>query len=221
MLIEGELTKQHVIDATTAIIKQGGTGIRGVQIGTAVTRIGNVGDSISTAPFHSLTTLTSLEFKDLDNSRCILIGDLAFQKCTSLTGTLTFPKSLITIGASAFSQCNNITGIEFAAEGALTSIATLAFFDCTALNGKVIFPASLTSLGVASFVGTNFTGIRFNTSIQNISLGSTIFGGTGVGLLPLTSAAITGVTTAANLVTSTQADVSVARKLANIDFGTL
>jgi hypothetical protein len=128
---------------------------------------------------------------------------------------------LITIGASAFSQCNNITGIEFAAEGALTSIAIFAFFDCTALNGKVIFPASLTSLGVASFVGTNFTGIRFNTSIQNISLGSTIFGGTGVGLLPLTSVAITGVTTAANLGTSTQAAVSVARKLANIDFGTL
>jgi hypothetical protein len=221
VLIEGELTKQHVIDATAAIINQGGTGIRGVQIGTAVTSIGNVNDTTSTAPFYSLTTLTSLEFKDPDNSQCQVIGQSALSKCTSLTGTLTFPKSLRTIGLVSFSLCNNITSIEFAAEGALTSIESLAFAGCTALTGKVIFPASLTSLGLTPFGNTNFTGIRFNTSIQNISLGSNIFDGTGSGLLPLTSAAITGVTTAGNLGTSTQAAVSVARTVANIDFGTL
>ncbi len=45
MRIVGVLTRAHVQKAETAIIQKGGTGIHGVEIGTLVESIGEVGDA--------------------------------------------------------------------------------------------------------------------------------------------------------------------------------
>lgn len=55
--IAGALTKAHVQEAEAVI----GT-IKGVQIGTAVTSIGNTNDNSNTAPFNGKTALKNFNF---------------------------------------------------------------------------------------------------------------------------------------------------------------
>jgi hypothetical protein len=107
VLIIGELTKAHVDAAGVSL----GHTVTGINIGTSVTSIGNIGDTSGTAPFYN-SGLTTVTFKDSDNSGCSIIGGNAFFGCSLITEIL-FPPLTITIGDNAFQNCNKLTGVSF------------------------------------------------------------------------------------------------------------
>ena len=77
-----------------------------------------------------------------------VIGISAFDGCSTLSGTITLPESVITVGANAFENC----GIE-TADLSKTGISVLSngvFKDCSDLK-KVILPASVTKIENYSF----------------------------------------------------------------------
>jgi len=99
ILIVGELTKEHVQEAEAIV----GT-ITEVQIGSSVTSIGDASDTTATAPFYNQTSITTLSFKDIDNSQCTIIGKNSFDGCTGIT-SITFPKTINSISGIAFNNC--------------------------------------------------------------------------------------------------------------------
>ena len=77
------------------------------------------------------------------------VGDHAFQRCSGLTGTLTFPTTMRIIGVSAFAQCTGFT--ELALPEGLLEIREMAFRDCTGFTGTLDFPETMTHIKYGSF----------------------------------------------------------------------
>jgi len=151
-LIRGELTKESVQKAENII----GT-IRGVQIGTLVTSIGNITDTIDTSPFYNQTEITSLTFKDLYNSQCTTIGSYAFKGCTGLT-SVTFPKSIENIENLAFDE----------------SLFSLVIFEGSGLIRTVLIesnsfssPMSLISATLGGSISVEEDGNTYDDSAEN------------------------------------------------------
>jgi len=88
----------------------------------------------------------------LNNGMVTGIGAEAFAD-VGLTGTITFPSSILYIGNSAFRSNPGVTGLSFTK--GLTTIAAHAFADCTGLTGTITLPSSVTVLDPAAFAGTN------------------------------------------------------------------
>ena len=77
------------------------------------------------------------------------VGDRAFQRCSGLTGTLTFPTTMRIIGVSAFAQCTGFT--ELVLPEGLLEIREMAFRDCTGFTGTIDFPETVTHIKYGSF----------------------------------------------------------------------
>ena len=77
------------------------------------------------------------------------VGDHAFQRCSGLTGTLTFPTTMRIIGVSAFAQCTGFT--ELVLPEGLLEIREMAFRDCTGFTGTLDFPETVTHIKYGSF----------------------------------------------------------------------
>jgi hypothetical protein len=77
------------------------------------------------------------------------VGDRAFQRCSGLTGTLTFPTTMRIIGVSAFAQCTGFT--ELVLPEGLLEIREMAFRDCTGFTGTLDFPETVTHIKYGSF----------------------------------------------------------------------
>ena len=75
------------------------------------------------------------------------IGNLAFDKCTSLT-SVTIPNSVTTIGNSAFSGCKGLTSVTIPTS--VTTIGNSAFSGCMGL-ASVTIPTSVTTIGNSAF----------------------------------------------------------------------
>lgn len=106
------------------------------------------------------------------------IGENAFAGCSKL-GSITIPKTVLSIGNKAFYQCNNLRNVTLAkAEEnelgdvlGVQSIGTKAFAECKYIT-DVEFPSSLTNLGDSAF---------FKTGLYEVSLASTAVNHIGIG----------------------------------------
>ena len=106
----------------------------------------------------------------IDDLPTVVIGDNAFNGCTSLTAmtipmtvsdigsrsfydcsflrSLTLPTSIIDIGDAAFSGCGLLSAVTL--PSGVNSIGDSAFFNCTHLS-SVAIPSSVISIGYAAF----------------------------------------------------------------------
>lgn len=96
------------------------------------------------------TNISSLQLsQNLKN-----IGDYAFQKCESLSGSLILPESLASIGSNAFNGCEMLTG-ELVLPSNLTEIPVGCFAAC-AFTGSLIIPDNVTTIGASAFYGRSY-----------------------------------------------------------------
>ena len=110
------------------------------------------------------------------------IGAYAFEKCTSLTGTLTLPETLTYIGNNAFYSCS-FTG-ELHLPNSLEYIGYYAFNSAGNFVGGLRIPDKITKLNGATFYG----GFSGHLDLNNvIEFGNEEFSGcgfTGVLIIP-------------------------------------
>ena len=78
-----------------------------------------------------------------DDDSVTLIGDLAFDGCSSLT-SVTIPDSVTSIGDSAFYGCTSLKSVTI--PSSVPSIGSYAFCDCKGLT-SITIPDSVTSIG--------------------------------------------------------------------------
>lgn len=123
------------------------------------------------------TNITSLQLPH----NIKVLGDGAFQGCSSLTGTLSLPESLESIGNGCFSDCSMLSGnlslpsklkeISFGCfrgcsgftgdliiPESVEKIGYYAFEFCNGLSGRLVLPKSLKELGGEAFEGCEFQG---------------------------------------------------------------
>ena len=74
----------------------------------------------------------------------------AFYICTSFTGTLTIPDSVILIGQSAFAYCSGLKG-ELIIGNSVMSIENSALTDCSGLTSITSYAISPPALGINVF----------------------------------------------------------------------
>lgn len=70
--------------------------------------------------------------------------------CTSLTGSLTIPNSVVTIGEKAFYNCSGFTG-SLTIPNSVTNIESNAFYGCTGFSENLTLGQSLASIGNSAF----------------------------------------------------------------------
>ena len=170
--IEGPLTKADV-DAADAIIRAQQAargdpvvGIIGVEIGTLVTSIGEIGDT--QGAFQGMSGFETVTFKDPANSLCSTIGTNAFSRCTSLS-SVTIPTSVTSIGGGAFANCIRLPS--FTIPTSVISIGAEAFFGCTILS-SVTIPTSVNSIVDWAFAHcTRLSSVTIPSSVTSIGGG--------------------------------------------------
>ena len=104
------------------------------------------------------------------------IGNDAFKKCTSLTGSLTIPNSVTNIGEGAFERCSGFTG-SLTIGNSVTSIGKRAFYLCSGFTGSLTIPDSVTSIGDDAFFDCDgFTGsLTIGNSVKSIGNGAFVY----------------------------------------------
>ena len=112
-------------------------------------------------------------FEGCENLTALVIGDgvqrvpaLVFSGCSSLTGALLLPESVIEIGGSAFYGCSGFTG-SLIIPDAVTYIGWDAFSDCTNLNGTLTIGQSVSEILDNAFNNTTFTTLNYNAANCN------------------------------------------------------
>ncbi|MEC9228288.1 MAG: leucine-rich repeat domain-containing protein, partial [Verrucomicrobiota bacterium] len=116
---------------------------------------------IGQSAFEECTSLTSITIAD----GVTTIGDNSFNYCTSLT-SIYIPGSVTSIGNGAFAGCIGLASITI--PDGLTSIADAAFYGCSSLT-NVSIPESVTSIGSAAFEGcTRLTDILIPERVTSI-----------------------------------------------------
>jgi len=130
--------------------------------------------AIGAEAFWENTGLTSVTFAA--NSKVESIGKKAFYGCSSLTGSFTIPKSLISIGHSAFYGAN-ITGLTFEPGTQLASIGEQAFLSTLLTAGDFTIPATVTYIGHRAFFGAAITSVTFESGSQLTTIGNGAFEG--------------------------------------------
>ena len=99
-----------------------------------------------------------------DGTKGICAG--AFGSCQDITGSLTFPNSVIMIGEGAFSNCNGLTSVTI--PNSITRIEEKVFWFCNGLTAVTI-PNTVTSIGAYAFSNCNrLFSIDIPNSVTNI-----------------------------------------------------
>lgn len=114
--------------------------------GVSVTVTGHVNGTSATG---ELNIPESVSYGGNDYAVTV-IGDNAFNSCTSLSGDLVIPNSVVSIGESAFYYCYGFMGT-LTLSDALETIGDNAFLYCTYMNGTLTLPNTLRSIGAAAF----------------------------------------------------------------------
>lgn len=102
-----------------------------------------------------------------ENYTVTSIGEYAFYRCTTITGSLTLPNTVISIGANAFSNCYNMTG-SLRIPDSVTSIGDYAFASCNSLTGYLIIGKAVISIGIGCFTSAGITSIELGESLEKI-----------------------------------------------------
>ena len=111
---------------------------------------------IGARAFENCAYLRYVSFANLSTKR--VIGDLAFQGCTSLKD-MRLPV-VTKIGNSAFGRCTSLNTVIF--EDGSEAIGDYCFTDCKAL-ASVTIPASVTNIGAKIFYNCNFGSLTVRT----------------------------------------------------------
>ena len=99
------------------------------------------------------------------------IADLAFYKCSKLTGDLTIPNSVKSIGIQAFQYCSGFTGCLKIPES-ITKIPDYGFEGCSGFTALEMSTNNLTEIGGSAFKGcSNLTGTLVFSSHKTLICG--------------------------------------------------
>jgi len=134
--------------------------------------IPNTITAINEFAFAKCRNLENVYFEN--ESKLEIIGDSAFENCTSLKELL-IPTKVTTIGDSAFGSCQSLENI-----GILSGVKTIgdgSFVQCNALT-NITIPASVESIGVAAFYQCQaLTNVVFEEGSKLTNLANNIFYG--------------------------------------------
>lgn len=90
-----------------------------------------------------------------------------FKDCSSLSGKVTIPNSIISIGPTVFQN----TSIDTLLMGNnVEQIEASAFLNCTNLSGTLIIPDSVKNIGQSAFQNTNFNTIIIGNNVKEIGM---------------------------------------------------
>lgn len=168
-------------------------------VGTSLTGTVQLPEGLKSVKGFSSTKITNVQFP----STLEVIGDCAFQNCTSLMceislphslkrieaqafassgikGNLVLPEGLEFIGESAFRCCTDLTGSLTIPNG-IKTIHSGSFYAC-GFNGNLFLPMGLEQIDTQAFDGANFKG-ELNipstvTKIGTLAFANTEFSGT-------------------------------------------
>ena len=85
----------------------------------------------------------------------LVIPEFIYSECSGLDYAVT------QIAANAFNGCTSLTG-NLLLPNTLVTIGDFAFCDCTGLDGELTIPESVTRIGMRGFVNCRFTTVHYN-----------------------------------------------------------
>ena len=105
------------------------------------------------------------------------IGDNAFKKCESLTGSFVATDNLLSIGNSAFSDVPQLESINLSNATHLTSIGNFAFYNCANNSewNELTLPSNLEIIGNNAFENVKFIKLNLAKSKKIRYLGEGAF----------------------------------------------
>ncbi|EJK46687.1 hypothetical protein THAOC_34633, partial [Thalassiosira oceanica] len=125
-------------------------------------RVGPRVEEIPCGTFRGCTNLTEVQF---DEGALQVIGERAFQGCTTLR-CVTIPPSVTKVGKRAFEYCGNL--VEVHLNDGLRTIGERSFSHCEQLR-SVTMPSTVTDMGADSFWSChNLVEVQLNEGLQCI-----------------------------------------------------
>lgn len=133
------------------------------------------------SPFNNCPFLTTVSF----GNNVHYIPSYLFSGCTSITGSLSLPSSLIGIGQYAFQGCTGLIG-SVTIPNSTTEIGQMAFYGCAGITSLTI-GSNVNTIGTSAFANmSNLTTVNYNavnctnsnyafeTTITTFNIGSTV-----------------------------------------------
>lgn len=133
------------------------------------------------SPFFNCPYLTTVSF----GNSVQYVPSYMFAGCSSITGSLTLPNSLVGIGPYAFQGCTGLTG-SVTIPNSTTEIGQMAFYGCTGISSLTLGTnvntigsnafGSMSNLTTVNYNAINCTSssYAFETSITTFNIGSTV-----------------------------------------------
>lgn len=122
-------------------------------------------NTFSGCPFKTLI------LKNTEGDQAFQIPKKAFYRMTSLTGTVTIPKTVTGIGDQAFMGCDKFDELVF--QGDSTSSLTIgagAFYKCSAISKSFSIERDISTIGDSAFYGcTGLTTINLPNTLRTIN----------------------------------------------------
>lgn len=114
----------------------------------------------------SYTNISSLQLPP----KLRILGDVAFEHCNYLGGTLTLPETLEEIGYGCFTQCTMLGG-NLTIPSKLKGIPAQCFSSCS-FSGDLIIPEGITNIGRQAFAYNSFKSLILPQSVKLLEVGA-------------------------------------------------